>query len=142
MMSLTGALLAADAGKIARKATKDFEVERLSEILGEPFILHLQQVPSRRVREIQDSAMQIDTSTGQLKGVDNYELQMRMLCDGITNKDFDGADVLKHYNVASRKELFSVLFNAGEVQDIANAISELCGFGQKQTKKTVEAVKN
>ena len=36
-MNLAEALLAADAGKVMKKATKDFEVKRLSGIIGEPF---------------------------------------------------------------------------------------------------------
>ena len=42
-MNLAEALLAADAGKITKKDVKDFEVKRLTKIVGEPFILHLQQ---------------------------------------------------------------------------------------------------
>ena len=55
-MNLAEALLAADAGKITKKDVKDFEVKRLTKIVGEPFILHLQQIPNHRVREIQDNA--------------------------------------------------------------------------------------
>lgn len=40
-MNLAEALLAADAGKITKKDVKDFEVKRLTKIVGEPFILHL-----------------------------------------------------------------------------------------------------
>ena len=40
-MNLAEALLAADAGKITKKATKDLEIPRLSKLVGEPFILHL-----------------------------------------------------------------------------------------------------
>ena len=95
-MNIAEALLAVDAGTITKKATKDLEIPRLSKLLGEPFVLNLRQLSARRVREIQDGAVRLDAN-GRPKEVDNYGLQIRLLCDGITNKDFDNRDVLKHY---------------------------------------------
>ncbi|MCI7431804.1 MAG: hypothetical protein MSA62_05065 [Megasphaera elsdenii] len=138
-MNLADALLAADAGKITKKEHKSYEVKRLSAILGEPFVLDLRQIPNKRVREIQDDSMKIE---GGKTSVDQYKLTMGLLCDGIANKDFDNRDVLKHYGAATRKDLFDTLFNAGEIQDIANIISELCGFDSKKTEEQVDAVKN
>lgn len=138
-MNLADALLAADAGKITKKEHKLYEVKRLSAILGEPFVLDLRQIPNKRVREIQDDSMKIE---GGKTSVDQYKLTMGLLCDGIANKDFDNRDVLKHYGAATRKDLFDTLFNAGEIQDIANIISELCGFDSKKKEEQVDAVKN
>lgn len=138
-MNLADALLAADAGKITKKEHKSYEVKRLSAILGEPFVLDLRQIPNKRVREIQDCSMKIE---GGKTSVDQYKLTMGLLCDGIANKDFDNRDVLKHYGAATRKDLFDTLLNAGEIQDIANIISELCGFDSKKTEEQVDAVKN
>ena len=138
-MNLADALLAADAGKITKKEHKSYEVKRLSAILGEPFVLDLRQIPNKRVREIQDDSMKIE---GGKTSVDQYKLTMGLLCDGIANKDFDNRDVLKHYGAATRKDLFDTILNAGEIQDIANIISELCGFDSKKTEEQVDAVKN
>lgn len=138
-MNLADALLTADAGKITKKEHKSYEVKRLSAILGEPFVLDLRQIPNKRVREIQDDSMKIE---GGKTSVDQYKLTMGLLCDGIANKDFDNRDVLKHYGAATRKDLFDTLLNAGEIQDIANIISELCGFDSKKTEEQVDAVKN
>ena len=140
-MNLAEALLAADAGKVMKKATKDFEVKRLSGIIGEPFLLHLCQIPSRRVREIQDGAVKLDRNNKPV-GADTYKLQIMLLVDGITNKDFDNREVLKHYGAGTRKDLFEKLFNAGEIADIAEQITELCGFGGEQGAAKVEEVKN
>lgn len=138
-MNLADALLAADAGKITKKEHKSYEVKRLSAILGEPFVLELRQIPNKRVREIQDDSMKIE---GGKTSVDQYKLTMGLLCDGIANKDFDNRDVLKHYGAATREDLFDTLLNAGEIQDIANIISELCGFDSKKKEEQVDAVKN
>ena len=138
-MNLAEALLAADAGKVTKKATEDYEVKRLSKLIGEPFILHLRQLSPRRVTELQENANKYD-SKGRLLSRDAYGLGLSIICEGITNKDFDNRDVLKHYGVATRKELFELLFNVKEMGDISNRISELCGIGDEDEQ--VEEVKN
>lgn len=138
-MNLAEALLAADAGKITQKATKDFEVPRLTKIVGEPFILHLIQITNHRVREIQDNATSISKSGKPF--ADTYKLYMGFLVDGISNKEFNNQDLLKKYKAGTRKDLFEILFNAGEIQDIAQAVCGLCGLGNDFTDK-VEEVKN
>lgn len=139
-MNIAEALLAVDAGKIRKNRTEKLEVPRLSELTGEPFILELKQIPARRIRELQDMAVDIGSDGKPLKG-DMFKVQIGLLCDGIANHDFDNKDVLKKFGAATRKDLFQVLFNAGEVQEISDHISALCGFGKAATRK-VEEVKN
>ena len=139
MNNLVEALLAADAGKITAKATEDFEVKRLSKLIGEPFILHLRKISPRRMTELQENAVKYD-SRGKVVGRDTYGMGLALLCDGITNKDFDNREVLKHYGVATRKELFELLFNVAEMGEISTHISELCGIGVEEEQ--VDELKN
>ena len=137
-MNLAEALLASDAGKITKREIKEFEIPRLTALIGAPFILHLRAIAPRKVREIQDSATNIE---GNSVSADTYKLYMGLLCAGITDRDFDNKEVLKHYGAATRADLFAKLFTAGEIQDIAQEISDMCGFGKKATK-AVDEVKN
>lgn len=137
-MNLAEAMLAADAGKVTAKATKAFEVKRLSELFGTPFILNLQQISTRRFKELQESNVSVD-SKGKAN-VDTYNLQLMLVVEGVTNKDFNDKAVLKHFGAATRKDLFEILLNAGEIADISQAVSALCGFGD--TNKNVEEIKN
>lgn len=137
-MNLAEAMLAADAGKVTAKATKAFEVKRLSELFGTPFILNLQQISTRRFKELQESNVSVD-SKGKAN-VDTYNLQLMLVVEGVTNKDFNDKAVLKHFGAATRKDLFEILLNAGEIADISQAVSALCGFGD--TSKNVEEIKN
>lgn len=139
-MNLAEALLAADAGKITRKATKQIEIPRLTEQFGVPFILDLKQIPYRRIREIQDNATKINKD--KTISVSNGEIYMALLCDGIANKDFDQLEVLKHFGCATRKDLFAKIFLPGEIQGIADEISQLCGYSTKNIQELTESVKN
>lgn len=137
-MNLAEALLATDAGRITKLDTKEFEIPRLTKLIGAPFILHLKEIPPKRVREIQDASTKIE---GNSVSADTYKLYMGLLCAGITDRDFDNKEVLKHYGAATRVDLFPKMFTAGEIQDIAQEISDMCGFGKKSTK-AVKDVKN
>lgn len=140
-MNIAEALLAVDAGKLKERATEEIEVTRLSKIFGEPFILQIQQIPTKRVKEIQDNAIVIGKN-GKPKEVKGFDMQLMMLCDGIANKEFDKREVLDHFKAATRKDLFQALFNAGEITGIYNKISDLCGFADDAVKSKVDEVKN
>lgn len=130
-MNLAEALLAADKGKLTAAAKKTYEVKRLSELLGEPFILELQQIPNQRVKEIRESAISYN---GEDPETDEEKLCMGFICDGIVNKDFNNKELLKAYGVATKKELFLKLFNAGELLKISGEICKLCGFVKDKSK--------
>lgn len=139
-MNFAEALLAADAAKMTKKDTKDYEVPRLSKLLGFPFVLHLTRLPFKRVREIQDNATVYDKQ-GRPQA-DNYKLFMGLLCDGVSNPEFSNPEVLKHYNCATKKDLFLKLLKPGEIQEAAQAMSDLCGFGADSIEEKAEVVKN
>ena len=140
-MNLAEVLLAVDAGKIKERATKEIEIPRLSKLAGEPFIVQLRQIPSKRVREIQDMAIELDRN-GKPKAVEGFDLQLMMICDSIANKEFDNKEVLKRFGAMTRKELFQTIFNAGEVAGIFRKTQELCGFGDNTVVDKVDEVKN
>lgn len=139
-MNFAEALLAADAAKMTKKDTKDYEVPRLTKLLGFPFVLHLTRLPFKRVREIQNNATVYDKQ-GRPQA-DNYTLFMGLLCDGVSNPEFSNPEVLKHYNCATKKDLFLKLLKPGEIQEVAQAMSDLCGFGADSIEEKAEVVKN
>ena len=136
-MNLAEALLAADAGKVLKKGTADYEVKRLTKLLGEPFILHLRELPPRRVRDIAEMATEV--VRGKAKQ-DRYKMVLQVICDAVTNKEFDDKEVLKHYSCGTRKELFEKLFNVAEIEEIYQEANKLCGYGDEQ--EAVDEVKN
>ena len=67
---------------------------------------------------------------------------MGLICAGIADKDFDNVEVLKKFKAATRRDLFNKLLNAGEIHDIAEQISNLCGFSRKRMDKKAAEIKN
>lgn len=140
-MNLVDALLMADKNKVLEQSTEKFEVERLSAVLGVPFVLTLQPIPPQRYTEIQGAAVKFD-KRGKEKSVDMYYLQMHTLADGIKEPNFGQQDLLKQYGAATPIELFAKIFKAGEISAISARISALSGFNDDENESVVKAVKN
>ena len=137
-MNLVDALLAADAGKITAKQTEDYEVKRLSKLLGVPFILHLQEIKFRRIKELQDMATK--RKKGRAPEVDYMELAVSCLAEGITNEEFNDPRVLKRFNATTKEDLFTKILTSGEITKISEKIGDLSGMDKSEDD--FEEVKN
>ena len=58
-MSLVDVLLNSDVNEVLAEKTEEYEVERLSKVLGEKFVLTLKSIPAKRYSEIQTTAINI-----------------------------------------------------------------------------------
>ena len=72
-MNLVDILLNADTNAVLAEKTEEYEVERLSKILGEKFVLTLKAIPAKRYSEIQTTAINVNNKR---KSVDLYKMQM------------------------------------------------------------------
>ncbi|BBK24448.1 phage tail assembly chaperone [Dialister hominis] len=135
-MNLTEALLKADVASVTEEATKDYEIPRLTKKFQTPFILHLQEIPPKRVAEIQSLAFEMD-GKGKLSQGDLYAMNMLYVCEGVTNPEFADKEVLKHFKAATKKDLLAKLLNAGELSDASGEVQKLSGFddGEDQEDK-------
>lgn len=136
-MNLAEAMLAADAGKIKLAATADFEVKRLSNLFGVPFILHLKQISMKRATELGNACV---TMRGNKPVQNRYKVFLMMLNESVTNEELSKPEILKHFGAATRMELLEKLLNAGEMAAIEKEINKLCGYGEEE--ELAEEVKN
>ncbi len=138
-MNLTEALLKADVASVTEEATKDYEIPRLTKKFQTPFILHLQEIPPKRVAEIQSLAFEMD-GKGKLSQGDLYAMNMLYVCEGVTNPEFADKEVLKHFKAATKKDLLAKLLNAGELSDASGEVQKLSGFDDNEDQE--DKVKN
>ena len=140
MNNLIDALLQADKEVLTAK-TEIYEVKRLSDILGQKFELTLQGFSARRYTEIQTQCIKFDTS-GNQTSIKLFDMQLLTLCEGISAPDFNDKALLKQYGVATKKDLFEKILNAGEIAKIYDKINQLCGYDSKANENKVATIKN
>lgn len=138
-MNLVDVLLNSDVNKVLAENTEEYEVERLSKVLGEKFVLTLKSIPAKRYSEIQITAINVK---GKSKNIDLYKMQMLTLNEGIKEPNLADTNLLKKFNVTTPFDMYEKLFLAGEITDIANKISVLSGYSEEEKKQNVEEVKN
>lgn len=138
-MNLVEALLKADEKKVTAIPTEKVEIKRLTEMLGEPFVIEVSGVSNKRVAEITD-ACTVTKRHGKTE-TNTYQVNMMLMVEGIKT-NFADKDLLKKYGCATVKDLYEKLFNVGETAIIVQKISDLSGVNKEDQEEEIEAVKN
>lgn len=137
MTNILQKLIKMDAAKLAERPTKDYEVKRLSKLMGEPFVLKLQSIPADLYADIQSDC--IDIKKSAVDNIDIYKLQFRTIVEGVKEPNLKNKDLMNHFNVKTPVDLVNKLFVPGEISDISTQITTLCGFeSQKDVDKEVK----
>lgn len=137
-MSLTDKLMKIDAAKLAEKNTQEYEVKRLSELMGEPFTMTLQAIGAERWSDIQSDALTFHK--GKVSGIDSYKLQVETIKAGVKEPNLKDKELLKHFGCATPNDLVNKLFLPAEIATIADKIGALCGY--KDQDEVDNEVKN
>lgn len=138
-MNLVDILLNADTNAVLAEKTEEYEVERLSKILGEKFVLTLKAIPAKRYSEIQTTAINVNNKR---KSVDLYKMQMLTLNEGIKEPNLADPNLMKKFGTTTPFDMYEKLFLAGEITDIANKISALSGYTEEEKQQNIEEIKN
>lgn len=138
-MNLVDILLNADTNAVLAEKTEEYEVERLSKILGEKFVLTLKAIPAKRYSEIQTTAINMN---GKRKSVDLYKMQMLTLNEGIKKPNLAEPNLLKKFGATTPFDMYEKLFLAGEITNITNKISTLSGYSEEEKQQNIEEIKN
>lgn len=113
MSKILDLLLRPDTPDVQKQlARARFELPRLSEVYGEPFVLQLKGMPYGRALEIKDMA--------------NSELQTVLAGDdsGIWKSD----KLQRKFGVTTPAELVTHLLQPGEIRAVSVAVEQLSGF--------------
>ena len=113
MSKILDLLLRPDTPDVQKQlARARFELPRLSEVYGEPFVLQLKGMPYGRALEIMDMA--------------NSELQTVLAGDdsGIWKSD----KLQRKFGVTTPAELVTHLLQPGEIRAVSVAVEQLSGF--------------
>lgn len=98
-----------------------YELPRLTELYGEPFVLELQGVPYGRALELRDMA----------------DSEVQTVLAGDATGIWKSAELQKKQNAATPAELVTNLLLPGEIRAVSVAVEQLTGF-RKPVLRPVE----
>ena len=123
-------LLGADRGKLRLMPTKEVEITRLSEIVGQPVIFSIRALTGEEFQEAQQAALSL-TKRGEVEDVDSRMLQVMCVLNGTQDPNLKDKQLLEMYEAATPDQLLNGSFLLpGEVSQLFNTIQELSGFGE------------
>lgn len=126
-------LLKIDKTKLVRPS-KDVEINRLSEALGEPFIVTCQALTADEQEEIQEN-VSINTD-GEINTDKN--MQIEAVLHGVKDPDLYNRKVIEYFGAATAYDAVKKIFLPGEITSIYNTITKISGF----SKDAVKEIKN
>jgi len=123
-------LLGADRGKLKLMPTRQVEITRLSDVVGEPVIFTIRALTGEEFQEAQEAAMSI-SKRGEVEDLDSRMLQIMCVLNGVQDPNLRDKDLLAAYDAATPEQLMNgALMLPGELSQLFNAIQELSGFGE------------
>ena len=127
IMSLIDKLLQLDVKKVVERPTKEFEVERLSKLLGEKVIFKCQALDGETYADIQRSAIDI-SKKGNIRDMKLFDMKVMTCVEGIIEPSLKDKRLLEHFGVPTPKELVKKMLLPGEIDDLYNLINDLSGY--------------
>lgn len=134
-MNTVDILLGLDNSVLEVNNTKEMEIKRLSKAAGNPFIVKLQGVPAKRFTKIVDG---ISDKNG-IRTDKAYDANINLIAIGMVDPSMKDKALLDKFECFTPGELVEKLFKPSEIGALADAITELSGFGGDDT---VAEVKN
>lgn len=134
-MNTVDILLGLDNSVLEVNNTKEMEIKRLSKAAGKPFIVKLQGVPAKRFTKIVDG---ISDKNG-IRTDKAYDANVNLITIGMVDPSMKDRALLDKFECSTPGELVEKLFKPSEIGALADAITELSGFGGDNT---VAEVKN
>ena len=68
-------------------------------------------------------------------GADMHSVNVNLSLAGMVSPDMKDRELQKHFGCATPKDLLDKFFNGGEISKIADAVTELSGYGKDKKKK-------
>ena len=136
-MSLIDKLLQMDKAKLMEMPTKEVEMPRLTEMLGETFNVKCKAIDGERYADIQRSAIDLNKKGG-LRNINLYEMQVLTVIDGVVEPSMKDQRLLAYFGCATPKDLVKKLFLAGEIAELSNVITELSGYDKTDDEEEVK----
>lgn len=121
-------LLSSSSDKF-KKPTKEVEITRLSELVGEPFICTVQAIDMNQFKEILRETGESQNAESSMEAA-QLSVKMGLIDPKLTDKELQ-----KHFGAPNYRELMNKMFLTGEIMELSEAIMEVSKLNPEEKKK-------
>lgn len=125
-------LLGADRGKLKLVPTRQVEINRLSEIAGEPVVFTMRALTGDELTECQEASMRA-ARNGEEEEMDSRTMQVMCVLTACKDPNLRDKELMALYEAATPEQLLngdSPLLLPGEISHLFTVTQELSGFGE------------
>ena len=126
-MNALDQLMKLDSGKLAVAPTSEMEIERLSELTGEPFVVKVKAISATRFMELVGDATDDNGNVDYGKAFEGNKL---ILSECMIEPNLKDKELQAHFGTATPKDLAEKIFLGGEIGAIADRIAAISGLGK------------
>lgn len=126
-MNIVDRLLQTEPVVLETAEEREIELKRLSKLMGEPFILRCKGLPGNRYTELATIAVDKNGKPDISKA---HDVNILIAVAGTISPDLKDQRLLQHFKCSTPKDLICKLLNGGEIARVAEAVTELSGFGE------------
>lgn len=125
-MNTVELLMNADVESFGGRPKAQMEINRLTKKFGQPFVVELQGLSSKKYTELSSRMMDNNNKLDASKVSDTYTL---IVMESMTEPNLKDADLQAHFGVKTPKDLAQKIFNGGEIVALADKVAILSGYG-------------
>ena len=124
-MGIFDLLLETDTKKLKASNSKDFEIKRLSEALGERFVVTCTPLTAEQIQYVGE----VSKSNTEMKA--NIVLE----CCNLEGKSLKSKELLEKFSVPTPIDALHKLFLPGEIYNLYETVNQLSGYNKDAVKE-------
>ena len=134
-MNTVDILLGMDSEDLEVTNEKELEIKRLSKKAKQPFMVKLKGIGARRFTKL---ASGVTDKNGQVQLDKAYDVNISLCLAGMVEPSMKDSGLLEKFGCSTPGELLEKIFKPSEIGAMADAITELSGFGADDVVKEVK----
>lgn len=151
-MDMIEKLLKKSKEELTNTQTAEIEIERLSELIGEPCIFKIRGLTNKEMKELRELNTKKEWRKAQKNGkvvkeevdvIDTYKLGLDTIVEATIEPNFRDSRLREKFGTEIPTDIVEEMLMQGEIIKIANTIKQLIGDTEEETQQDIdEEIKN
>ena len=151
-MDINEKLLKKSKEELTNTQTAEIEIERLSELIGEPCIFKIRGLTNKEIKELRELNTKKEwrnvkrngkTVKEEVEVIDTYKLGLDTIVEATVEPNFRDSRLREKFGTEIPTDIVEEMLMQGEILKIANVIKQLIGDTDEETQQDIdEEVKN
>ena len=151
-MDILEKLLKKDKEELTNTQTAEVEIERLSELIGEPCMFKIRGLTNKEIKELRELNTKKEWHNVKRNGktvkeevdvIDTYKLGIDTIVEATVEPNFRDSRLREKFGTEVPSDIVEEMLMQGEIIKIANVIRQLIGDTEDETQQDIdEEIKN